>query len=152
VLHIVLYEPEIPPNTGNIARTCAALGACLHLIEPLGFLLEDRYLKRAGLDYWPLVTMLTHRNLDAFFRAYPGGEFFYVSTKGEKLYTQAEFPAESFFLFGKETQGLPVELLAANPERCIRIPMRREARSLNLSNAVAILAYEFARRRGFEGL
>jgi tRNA (cytidine/uridine-2'-O-)-methyltransferase len=152
VLHIVLYEPEIPPNTGNIARTCAALGAWLHLIEPLGFLLEDRYLKRAGLDYWPLVTMLRYPNPEAFFGAYPGAEFFYVSAKAEKLYTQAEFPEEAFFLFGKETLGLPRELLAANPERCIRIPTRKEARSLNLSNAVAIIAYEFARRRGFEGL
>ncbi len=151
-LHIVLHEPEIPQNTGNIVRTCAALGAVLDLVEPLGFRLEDRYLKRAGLDYWPLVDLRRHRSLDAFFAAYPDGEFFYVSKKAARSCADTDFPARAFFLFGKETLGLPESLLAAHPERCIRIPMRAEARSLNLSNAAAIIAYEFLRRRGFPGL
>ena len=151
-LHIVLHEPEIPQNTGNIVRTCAAVGAVLHLIEPLGFKLEDRYLKRAGLDYWPLLEMRRHPNLEAFFADYPDGEFFYVTKKAGRTYADADFPARAFFLFGKETLGLPESLLAAHPERCVRIPMRREARSLNLSNAAAIIALEFFRRRGFPGL
>lgn len=151
-LHIVLHEPEIPQNTGNIARTCAALGAVLHLIEPLGFLLEDRYLKRAGLDYWPLVELRRYPDIEAFFAANAGGEFFYVTKKAERTYADVKFPPRAYFLFGKETLGLPEGLLAAHPGRCVRIPMRREARSLNLSNAAAIIGYEFHRRYGFPGL
>jgi tRNA (cytidine/uridine-2'-O-)-methyltransferase len=152
MLHIVLLEPEIPQNTGNISRTCAALGARLHLIEPLGFSLEDRYLRRSGLDYWPLVDMRVHQNLEDFYAslsAPPPEAFFYLSARAEKIYTEAEFPEEVFFVFGRESVGLPPELLAANPGRLLRIPMREGVRSLNLSNSVAIIAYEYARRRGF---
>jgi tRNA (cytidine/uridine-2'-O-)-methyltransferase len=151
-LHIVLHEPEIPQNTGNIVRTCAALGAVLHLIEPLGFSLEDRYLKRAGLDYWPLLEMHRHPDLEAFFEIHPRETCFFVSKKAERTYAEAEFPARAVFLFGKESLGLPEDLLAAHPYRCIRIPMRKEARSLNLSNAAAVVAYEFFRRFDFPGL
>jgi tRNA (cytidine/uridine-2'-O-)-methyltransferase len=149
VLHIVLLEPEIPQNTGNIARTCAALGAKLHLIEPLGFKLDDRHLRRAGLDYWPLVDWVTHKNLGDFFCACPGAQLFYLTSRRGMLYTQAEFPDEAFFVFGKESTGLPAELLEANAESCLRIPMREGIRSLNLSNSAAVIAYEYARRRGF---
>jgi tRNA (cytidine/uridine-2'-O-)-methyltransferase len=148
VLHIVLLEPEIPQNTGNIARTCAALGAKLHLVEPLGFKLESRYLKRAGLDYWPLVDMSVHKNFEEV--RLPKAEFFYLTSRRGSSYTKAEFPEEIFFVFGKESCGLPSELLEANPGRCLRIPMREGVRSLNLSNAVAIIAYEYARRKGFQ--
>jgi len=151
-LHIVLYQPEIPQNTGNIVRTCAALGAVLHLVEPLGFRLEDRYLKRAGLDYWPLVDLRRHRSLEDFFAAHGEGEFFFVTKKAALSCADGDYPPRSFFIFGPETRGLPDELLAAHRDRCVRIPMRRGARSLNLSNAVAILAYDFLRRRGFPGL
>ena len=151
-LHIVLHEPEIPQNTGNIVRTCAALGAVLHLVEPLGFSLEDRYLKRAGLDYWPLLEMHRHPGLEAFFKIHPRESCFFVSKKAERTYTDVEFLSRGIFIFGKETLGLPEDLLAANPDRCIRIPMRREARSLNLSNAAAVVAYEFFRRFDFPGL
>jgi tRNA (cytidine/uridine-2'-O-)-methyltransferase len=153
MLHIVLFEPEIPQNTGNISRTCAALGARLHLVEPLGFSLEDRYLKRSGLDYWPLVDLRVHRSIDDFYVSLgappPPDAFFYLTARAEKMYTEAEFPEEVFFVFGRESTGLPPELLAANPGRCLRIPMREGVRSLNLSNSVAIIAYEYARRRGF---
>ena len=160
MLHIVLLEPEIPQNTGNISRTCAALGARLHLIEPLGFRLDDRSLKRAGLDYWPLVDIEIHPSLEDFYRAQgfqaPGGKpgaggagIFYLSSRAGKPYTAAKFPKEAFFVFGRESAGLPGEILEAAARRCIRIPMLPGLRSLNLSNAVAIIAYEYARRRGF---
>jgi tRNA (cytidine/uridine-2'-O-)-methyltransferase len=157
VLHIVLLEPEIPQNTGNISRTCAALGARLHLIEPLGFRLDDRYLRRAGLDYWRFVDMRIHRNLEDFYRAREAAgpepaEVFYLSSRAQMPYTQAEFPDEVFFMFGRESEGLPHELLAANPGFCLRIPMRAGLRSLNLSNCVAVIAYEYARRRGFRDI
>jgi tRNA (cytidine/uridine-2'-O-)-methyltransferase len=148
MLHIVLFQPEIPQNTGNIARTCAALGARLHLVEPLGFKLEDRYLRRAGLDYWPLVDMDTHKSLEDF----PAARMFFLTGRRGRLYTEAEFPEDVFFVFGRESTGLPGELLEAVPERCLRIPMREGVRSLNLSNSVAILAYEYARRQGFRGI
>jgi tRNA (cytidine/uridine-2'-O-)-methyltransferase len=148
-LHIVLVEPEIPQNTGNIVRTCAALGARLHLVEPFGFKLENRYLKRAGLDYWPRVDMVTHKNLKEFFDACPGAQFFYLTSRGGRLYTKVKFPVEVFFVFGKESAGLPPELLEANADRCLRIPMREGIRSLNLSNSVAVIAYEYVRRKNF---
>jgi tRNA (cytidine/uridine-2'-O-)-methyltransferase len=162
MLHIVLLEPEIPQNTGNISRTCAALGARLHLIEPLGFSLDDRSLKRAGLDYWPLVDKEVHPSLEEFYRAQglsapgekPGAgnggtKVFYLSARAKKLYTAVKFPEEVFFVFGRESTGLPSGLLAAAAPRCIRIPMLPGLRSLNLSNSVAIIAYEYARRRRF---
>lgn len=151
-LHIVLVEPEIPQNTGNIARTCAATGAVLHLIEPLGFSLEDRYLKRAGLDYWDLLTVYRYPSFAQFMEERGDGSLFYVTTKARHVYADVAYPPESYLLFGKETAGLPEDLLRAHPERCIRIPMIEAARSLNLSNAVAIVAYECLRQQGFAGM
>ena len=151
-LHIVLVEPEIPQNTGNIARTCAATGAELHLVAPLGFSLEDRYLKRAGLDYWHLLTVHRHPSFDQFMEACGDGSLFYVTTKARQVYSDVHYPPESYLLFGKETAGLPEDLLKAHPERCIRIPMIGAARSLNLSNAAAIVAYECLRQQGFGGM
>lgn len=150
--HIVLVEPEIPQNTGNIARTCAALGADLHLVEPLGFSLEDRYLKRAGLDYWPEVSLRTYANLEELFGHFDRAECFYVTTRGERSFSEVPYPTEAVFLFGKESAGLPAELLAEHRERSLRLPMRRGTRSINLSNAVAVVAYEHARQYGYEGL
>jgi len=151
-LNIVLVEPEIPQNTGNIARTCAATGAILHLIEPLGFSLSDRYLKRSGLDYWGLAQVQVHPNLAAFRAAYPQALCYYASTKAPRDYAGVAYPEDCFLFFGRETRGLPESLLAAEYERCVRIPMRPEARSLNLSNAVAIVLYEVLRQQGFPGL
>ncbi len=152
MINIVLVEPEIPANTGNIARTCAATKTQLHLIKPLGFSIDDKHLKRAGLDYWHLLDVKIYENLDEFFEKNAGGRFHYLTTKAPRSYLECEFNEGDFFLFGKETKGLPEPLLYANPERCIRIPMREEARSLNLSNAVAIVAYEALRQLDFEGL
>ena len=151
-LNIVLVEPEIPQNTGNIARTCAAAGAYLHLIKPLGFSIDDKYLKRAGLDYWPLVNVATYDSIDDFFRRHQKADCFYVTTKAEKAYTEAIFSPGCYLFFGKETKGLPEELLFSNYEKCIRIPMKDEARSLNLSNAAAIIIYEALRQQGFDNL
>lgn len=152
MIHIVLLEPEIPQNTGNIARSCAATGACLHLIEPLGFSLDDRYLKRAGLDYWHLAQVQTHKSLADFRLAHPDALCYYASTKAPQDYAGIAYPPECFLFFGKETKGLPEALLAENYERCVRIPMRPQARSLNLSNSVAIVLYEALRQQGFPGL
>lgn len=150
--HIVLIEPEIPQNTGNIARTCAATGACLHLVRPLGFSLEDRYLKRAGLDYWPMARIRVHDTFPGLLSEYPGAALFFFTTKGAKPYTSFAYPKDTFLVFGPETRGLPEPLLARHPDRCARIPMRGGARSLNLSNSVAVALYEALRQRGFEGL
>ena len=152
MLNIVLVEPEIPANTGNIARTCAATKSQLHLIKPLGFSIDDKHLKRAGLDYWHLLDVKIYENLDEFFEKNADGRFFYLTTKAPRSYLEAEFCDGDFLLFGKETKGLPEEMLYRNEERCIRIPMREEARSLNLSNAVAIVTYEALRQLDFEGL
>ena len=152
MLHIVLVNPEIPQNTGNIARTCAATGAKLHLIEPLGFELSDRDLKRAGLDYWHMMTYEVHESWEAFLSAYPGARMHYATTKAPRDYCAAQYGPEDFLVFGRETKGLDEELLAANYDRCIRIPMRPDARSLNLSNSVAIVLYEALRQLGFPGL
>ena len=155
-LHIVLVEPEIPQNTGNIARTCAATGAVLHLVHPLGFSIADRYLKRAGLDYWDKVDVIEHDSLDAFLNAFPPEKhaMFFASTKSPSCYTDVDYTQyeEVFVLFGKETKGLPEELLNRYLERDIRIPMRETLRSLNLSNSVAIVVYEILRQTGFSGL
>jgi len=151
-LHIVLVEPEIPQNTGNIARTCAATGAHLHLVEPLGFSLEDKYLRRAGLDYWDLLTVHRYASFAAFLEKHGDKPLFYVTTKARQVYADVTYPPDSYLLFGKETAGLPEDLLKARPDRCIRIPMIADARSLNLSNAVAILAYECLRQQGFPGM
>lgn len=151
-LNIVLVHPEIPQNTGNIARTCAATGCVLHLIEPLGFSLSDKYLKRAGLDYWHLMTCRTWPDLNAFLSENAGARMHFASTKAPRSYTTASYRDGDFLVFGCETRGLPENLLERAYDRCIRIPMRAEARSLNLSNSVAIVAYEALRQLGFPGL
>ena len=151
-INIVLVEPEIPQNTGNIARTCAATGASLHLIRPLGFEIDDRKLKRAGLDYWHQLDITYYDGLDDFFEKHPNAKFYCFSTKAKYRYTDITYPDPVFLMFGKETKGLPEEFLHANPERCVRIPMRPGLRSLNLSNSVAIAVYEVLRQTDFYGL
>lgn len=152
MMHVVLVNPEIPQNTGNIARTCAATGATLHLIEPLGFELSDKYLKRAGLDYWRLMRLEVHGSWAAFLAAYPQARLWLASTKAPRSYAGASYAEDDFLVFGCETKGLPETLLAERYDRCIRIPMRPEARSLNLANSVAVVLYEALRQQGFPGL
>ena len=151
-MQIVLVHPEIPQNTGNIARTCAATDSVLHLVDPLGFSLEDRYLKRAGLDYWWLMTMKRWPSLEDFLRENAGARMHFATTKAPRGYQEAAYRDGDFLVFGCETRGLPESLLGRVYDRCVRIPMRAEARSLNLSNAVAILTYEALRQQGFPGL
>ena len=151
-LNIVLVEPEIPQNTGNIARTCAATGARLHIIKPMGFTIDDKKLKRAGLDYWYLLDLTYYENLDDFFEKNPDGNYFFFTTKARKTHSDAVYTDKSFLFFGKETKGLPEDFLEAHRESCVRIPMRPEARSLNLSNAVAITVFEALRQLDFPGL
>ncbi len=151
-INIVLVEPEIPQNTGNIARTCAAIGGVLHLVEPLGFSVEDKYLKRAGLDYWDLVDVRYYRNFEVFLDKNSKCQLVFVTTKADQTYSEMKYREDCCIVFGKETKGLPEELLAKNHEKCVRIPMVQEARSLNLSNAAAIVAYEAARQLDFKGL
>ncbi len=146
ILNIVLVEPEIPQNTGNIARTCAATGAKLHLVRPMGFEVDDKKLKRAGLDYWYLLDITYYENIDDFFRKNPDGKFYYFTTKAQKRHSDVDYPDNAFLVFGKETAGLPEELLLRNKETCVRIPMIDDARSLNLSNSVAIAVYETLRQ------
>jgi tRNA (cytidine/uridine-2'-O-)-methyltransferase len=150
--NIVLVEPEIPQNTGNIARTCAAVGAKLHLVKPLGFSVDDRYLKRAGLDYWGFVDIYYYNSFEELKGMYPQGSFFYATTKACRTYADVSYPEEYFLVFGKETAGLPEKLLIENMEHCIRIPMRDSIRSLNLANSVAVVIYEAQRQGGFKGL
>jgi len=153
MLHVVLVEPEIPQNTGNIARTCAATGAVLHLIGPLGFNIDDKHLKRAGLDYWSLLDVRYYESFAEFEEQNSSGIKFFLTTKAKRCYTDADFqPNDCYLVFGKETAGLPMWLLKANKNNCIRIPMIDDARSLNLSNSVAIVVYEALRQRGFPGL
>ena len=151
-LHVVLCEPEIPQNTGNIARTCAATGASLHLIEPLGFSIGDKYLKRAGLDYWKMVDVRTYPNLDDYFSGTEGFQRVLATKKTGSPYSEIAYEKYCSLIFGKETAGLPESLLSRYDESCVRIPMLAEARSLNLSNAAAILVYEALRQGGFPGL
>ena len=147
--HIVLIEPEIPPNTGNIARLCAATAATLHLVGNLGFSIDDRYLKRAGLDYWDKVDLQRWESLEQLQQQYPQGRFWYLSTKvAQNCYEPNLYQPGDFLVFGKETAGLPAELLAAHPEQCLTIPMPGKVRSLNLSNAVAVVLYEALRQTG----
>ncbi|OUM90931.1 MAG: tRNA (cytosine(34)-2'-O)-methyltransferase TrmL [Bacillus thermozeamaize] len=150
--HIVLVEPEIPANTGNIARTCAGTGTILHLVRPLGFSTDDKMLKRAGLDYWHAVDIRYHDSFQELEEMYPDRRFFFATKKAAKTYTQFSFQDGDFLVFGKETQGLPEELLAAHPDTCMRLPMTDKIRSLNLSNAVAIILYEALRQNGFPGM
>ncbi len=154
-LHVVLYQPEIPANTGNIARTCAATNTTLHLIRPLGFSTDDKMLKRAGLDYWEYVNVVYHDSLDELFEAFQEGEFYYITKFGEKPHTSFDYSdrdQDVFFVFGKETTGLPKDLIASNMERCLRLPMTENVRSLNLSNTAAILIYEALRQQNYPGL
>ena len=151
-LNIVLIEPEIPQNTGNIARTCAATGAKLHLVEPMGFRVDDRKLKRAGLDYWYLLDITYYGSTAEFFAKHPDGAFYYFSTKANRKYTDVCYPDNVFLVFGKETAGLPDELLHDNPDTTVRIPMISDARSLNLSNAAAVGVFEVLRQWGFPTL
>ncbi len=150
-LEICLLEPEIPANTGNIARTCVALGAKLHLCGPLGFSIDDKHLKRAGLDYWYDLDLQLWDNIEDLLGQFRGG-IFYASTKSQQVYSEISYPEDCLLVFGKETKGLPESLLQVHPERCVRIPMRDRFRSLNLSNSVAILAYEVMRQHAFRGL
>ena len=145
-LNIVLVEPEIPQNTGNIARTCAATGARLHIVKPMGFTPTDKHLKRAGLDYWHYLDITYYEGLDDFFARNSSGVFYYFSTKAPRAYTDIFYPDNCFIVFGKETKGLPENLLFENPETTVRIPMLTGIRSLNLSNSVAIAAYEILRQ------
>lgn len=151
-VNIVLVEPEIPQNTGNIVRTCAATGAGLHLVRPLGFSVDDRYLKRAGLDYWHEVDIKYYDSFGEVKEKNKSIDFYYASTKSAKSYADISYPQDCFIVFGKETAGLPEELLIHNKEWCIRIPMKNEIRSLNLSNSVSIILYEVLRQRGFDGM
>ena len=151
-INIVLYCPEIPQNTGNISRTCAVTGAALHIIKPMGFEISDRTLKRAGLDYWHMVDIHVYENLDDFFTKNPDIDLWLATTKAPRDYSQAQFTSDCWLMFGKETAGLPMWLREKYYERCLRIPMLEGERSLNLSNSVAVLAYEALRQTGFPGL
>lgn len=151
-MNIVLVEPEIPQNTGNIARTCAATGSHLHLIKPLGFSLADKYLKRAGLDYWNLMSYTVYENFEDFLSKNPGANCYFASTKAAHSYCEVQYRENDYLVFGRETRGLPEEMLRANYDHSIRIPMRKEARSLNLSNSVAIVLFEALRQQEFRGL
>lgn len=150
VLNIVLHEPEIPQNAGNIGRTCAAIGAKLHLIEPLGFLLNDKSVKRAGMDYWDELDVSTYVNYAEFLEKNPNAKIYYATTKGRRLYSEVSYEPDCYLMFGKESGGIPEEILIEHPDECIRIPMLDEARSLNLSNAAAIVAYEALRQNQFQ--
>ncbi|MCL2797297.1 MAG: tRNA (cytidine(34)-2'-O)-methyltransferase [Firmicutes bacterium] len=150
MFNIVLFEPEIPQNTGNVARTCACTGSSLHLIRPFLFEISDKTLKRAGLDYWDKVNVFYYDNLADFFVKNKGAPVFYIETKAQKLYTEITYPDGAFLMFGKETKGLPDELVLNNLDHAVKIPMRDSIRSLNLSNSVAIVLYEALRQKGFE--
>lgn len=151
-LNIVLHEPQIPQNTGNIARTCAVTGAALHLIKPFGFKITDKNLKRAGLDYWDKLEIYYYENLEDFFSRNPDADVYYFTTKGKNVYSNISYPDNVYIMFGREDKGLPETLLHDNPEKCVRIPMRNKLRSLNLSNSVAISVYEILRQWDFPEL
>ena len=151
-MHIVLVEPEIPNNTGNISRTCSVTGSTLHLVRPLGFSTDDKHLKRAGLDYWKYLDLHYWDSFAQLQAAYPAGRYWYCSTKARNRYTDVDFAPDDFLVFGKETRGLPEELLRANADHAIRIPMQPDIRSLNLANSVAIVLYEALRQQGFAGM
>ncbi|MDO4545972.1 MAG: tRNA (uridine(34)/cytosine(34)/5-carboxymethylaminomethyluridine(34)-2'-O)-methyltransferase TrmL [Bacillota bacterium] len=153
-IHIVLVNPEIPPNTGNIARSCAATGATLHLVKPLGFSIDDKSLKRAGLDYWPFVKLEVHESLESFMEKYKGRRMFLATTKGRTLYADVKFRDGDMLLFGRETAGLPQEVIEDNRDKTIRIPMSEDTRlrSLNLSNSANIVLFEALRQLGFPNL
>ncbi len=152
MLNIVLYEPEMPANTGNIGRTCVITGARLHLIEPLGFQINDKMLKRAGLDYWHKLDVTVYESYENFLTKNPGAVVYMATTKSKQKYTDVTYPEDVYIMFGKESAGIPEEILLENKETCVRIPMMPEERSLNLSNAVAIMVYEVLRQQDFPGL
>ncbi len=155
-LNIVLLEPEIPSNTGNISRTCSVIDASLHLVHPLGFDISEKAVKRAGLDYWDTLNLYEYQSIDEVFVKYPEGDFYFCTTKGKNTYCQMDYVSNGnrdiFLVFGKETKGLPEDLLRKNTQKCIRIPMKEDKRSLNLSNSVAIIAYEVLRQFDFQNL
>jgi tRNA (cytidine/uridine-2'-O-)-methyltransferase len=151
-LNIVLLEPEIPQNTGNIGRTCKAMGAVLHLVEPLGFSIEDKYLKRAGMDYWKALDVKYYRDYGDFLSKNPRGQKIFISKKAAHRCDTFSYEAAVYLIFGKESVGLPEEMLLKNRDSCVRVPMSAETRSLNLANTVAILSYEVMRQHGFAGL
>ena len=150
-INIVLFQPQIPQNTGNIARTCAVTGARLHLVGPLGFVLDDKKLKRAGLDYWDKLGVKLYDDTEDFFRQNPDGEFYYFTTKAPNRYTDVAYGDNCFLIFGREDKGIDEDILRRNKDRCVRMPMLPRLRSLNLSNTVAIAAYEVLRQWDFEG-
>ena len=151
-MHIVLHQPEIPANTGNIGRTCVATGTSLHLIEPLGFRLDEKSIKRSGMDYWEHLDVTRYINYDEFKTKHPHAKIWYATTKAKKSYTDVKFGEDDYIMFGKESAGIPEEILVENEETCIRIPMLPEIRSLNLSNSVAIVLYEALRQNGFASM
>lgn len=153
-LHVVLLEPEIPQNTGNISRTCVVTNSVLHVIGPTGFSMDDKHLKRAGLDYWDLLDLRYYNNYEEFMYKNPDAQIYYATTKADKSYTDVKYPDECYVMFGKETAGIPEKILEKNKETCIRIPMLNieKARSLNLSNSVAIVVYEVLRQWNFPGM
>lgn len=151
-MHIVLHQPEIPANTGNIGRTCVATGSSLHLIEPLGFRLDEKSIKRAGMDYWDSLDVMRYINYTEFRKKHSGAKVWFATTKAKRVYTEADFGMDDYIMFGKESGGIPEEILADNEEACIRIPMLDDIRSLNLSNSVAIVLYEALRQNDFAGM
>ncbi len=151
-MHIILHQPEIPANTGNIGRTCVATGSSLHLIEPLGFRLDEKSIKRAGMDYWESLDVTRYINYQEFREKHPGAKILFATTKAKKVYTEVSFGMDDYIMFGKESGGIPEEILVDHEEDCIRIPMLDDIRSLNLSNSVAIVLYEALRQNDFEGL
>ncbi|WP_366922726.1 tRNA (uridine(34)/cytosine(34)/5-carboxymethylaminomethyluridine(34)-2'-O)-methyltransferase TrmL [Metallumcola ferriviriculae] len=151
-MNIVLVEPEIPQNTGNISRTCAVTDSVLHLVRPLGFSTDDKHLRRAGLDYWHLMDIFYYDSFAELQEKFPQGRFFYATTKGSKYHTDMRYRWDDFLVFGKETKGLPQEIINANTEHCIRIPMANDARSMNLANAVSVFLFEALRQNGFPGM
>ena len=151
-MHIVLHQPEIPANTGNIGRTCVAAGARLHLIEPLGFRINDKMIKRAGMDYWEKLDVTRYVNYEEFLAMNPGAKVYMATTKSKQIYTDVHYEEDCYIMFGKESAGIPEEILVEHEEDCIRIPMLPEIRSLNLSNAVAIVLYEALRQHDFESM
>lgn len=151
-MNIVLHEPEIPGNTGNIGRTCVATGSSLHLIKPLGFSLEEKYLKRAGMDYWPMLDLHIYENYGDFLAKNPGAKIYYATTKGQHVYTDVKYGKDDFIMFGKESAGIPEEILVEHPDECVRIPMIGDIRSLNLGNSAAVILYEALRQNNFEDM
>lgn len=151
-MHIILHQPEIPLNTGNIGRTCVATGTSLHLIEPLGFRLDEKSVKRAGMDYWDKLDVTRYINFREFQEKHPGARIWFATTKAKKVYTEARFGMDDYIMFGKESAGIPEEILIEHEEDCIRIPMLENIRSLNLANSVAVVLYEALRQNGFKGM